>query len=167
MGGRINKINLGGRFIDERKSVDECQVQSDIAGATTLRNALESLCPRKLFPKVYVLKIDVEGFEFKAISSVVSSWLSQAPSCYFVMEFWNKHSYIALIQTILTVSGYDAVWRPWAQEFPGVTPPWLSHLTGTQDNIQTIVATKPNGYMELIFGFLDVDKCINNLIKLD
>ena len=105
VGGRINQFNLGGRFIDERKSIDECQVQSDIAGATTLQNALESLC------------------------------------------------------------GYDAVWRPWAQEFPGVTPPWLSHLTGNQDNIETIVATKPKGYMELIFGFSDVDKCINSLIN--
>ena len=166
VGGRINQFNLGGRFVDERKSIDECQVQSDIAGATTLQNALESLCPRSSLPKVYILKIDVEGFEFKAISSVVSSWLSMTPPCYFVMEFWNKHSYIALIQTLITAAGYDAVWRPWAQEFPGVTPPWLSHLTGNQDNIETIVATKPKGYMELIFGFSDVDKCINSLINL-
>ena len=113
VGGRINQFNLGGRFIDERKSIDECQVQSDIAGATTLQNALESLCPRSSFPKVYILKI----------SSVVSSWLSMTPPCYFVMEFWKKHSYIALIQTLFTATGYDAVWRPWAQEFPGVTPP--------------------------------------------
>ena len=56
VGGRINQFNLGGRFIDEsikRKSIDECQVQSDIAGATTLQNALESLCPRSSLPKVY------------------------------------------------------------------------------------------------------------------
>jgi len=163
IGGNFNKFNVGGRHIIDQQ-MNQCQKASDVAGATTLEHAIESLCQSNTVPKVYILKIDVEGFEFKAISSVISSWLTKTPPCYFVMEFWNKPSYLAVVETLLTVVGYDAVWRPMNQEYPHNTQPWLKGLTGTQDEVGKI-AKVTRSYTELIFGFTDVDKCINNLMN--
>mmetsp|Transcript_26934 Transcript_26934/g.27418 ORF Transcript_26934/g.27418 Transcript_26934/m.27418 type:complete len:481 (-) Transcript_26934:144-1586(-) len=166
---KSNKKNIGGRFIKDDGKGSQCRKADQVAGATTLEHAIETLCPSKAVPRVYILKIDVEGFEFKAMSSVVSSWLVASPPCYFVMEFWNRYSYIALVETLLLVAGYDAVWRPRKKEFPHNTPPWISGLTGKQETIEKIVAECPKDgrEMELIFGFTDIDRCIDNLMKLN
>ena len=71
---------------------------------------------------------------------------------------------IAVLETLLSVVGYDAVWRPREQEYPHNTPPWLSGVTGSQQEIKKIIAEYPKGYTELIFGFADVDRCIDNLL---
>ena len=165
--GRISKFNIGGRHIADVQ-MNQCQKAADVAGATTLGHAIESLCPSNNTPKVYILKIDVEGFEFKAISSVISSWLIKAPPCYFVMEVMNQYSYIALVETLLAVVGYDAVWRPREREYPHNTQPWLKGLSGTQKEMGKVMSVAKGGsYSELIFGFSDADKCVDNLMSSD
>lgn len=113
------------------------------------------------------MKIDIEGFEFKAISSVISTWLTKNPPCYFFMEFWKQYSHISLIETLLSVVGYDAIWRPAHNEYPNNTEPWLKDLKGTERELKTIVNAHNYKYAELIFGFSDVDKCIINLMRKD
>ena len=165
--GSIRKFNIGGRHVADVQ-MNQCQKAADIAGATTLEHAIESLCPSNTIPKVYILKIDIEGFEFKAISSVISSWLTKAPPCYFAMEVWkNQYSYIALVETLLTVVGYDVVWRPRQREYPHNTEPWLKGLSGTQKEMREVMSAADSGYTELIFGFSDADICVDNLMSAD
>lgn len=161
---RKNKLhNIGGRSVETNKKMNRCKNSADVAGATTLEHALGSLCPSSnAIPKAYILKIDIEGYEYRAISSVISNWLAKAPPCYFVMEVWKKNSYKALIETLTTVVGYDAIWRPRENEYPTNKPPWMT-LTGTDEEVNKIFGSFEL-YSELVFGFNDVDKCVNNLM---
>ena len=163
---RYQKVNVGGRRVDGNKKMNQCKESADVAGATTLEHAIESLCPNNTLPRVYILKIDIEGFELKAISSVISTWLARAPPCYFIMEVWQQYSYTALIEILLSVVGYDSVWRPFEGEFPTKTLPFLTGLTGTQEDMVQIMSSfgHKTRYREFLFGFSDIDICIDNIM---
>jgi hypothetical protein len=174
IGGRYQKDNIGGRFIETTTTSSsgsstsstgalDCAVSSG-AGATTLEFALRGLpkCSHLHWPRIYIAKIDVEGFEFKAFASVAASWLAEQPPCYIMFEHYNKPSYTALIELFLNV-GYDAAWRTRNNEFPLNTPPWWT-LAGQGDNFHTLVSQHTGrGYTEMIMGFADESACVNRM----
>jgi hypothetical protein len=177
IGGRYQKDNIGGRFIETATTTSsgsgssssstgalDCAVSSG-AGATTLEFALRGLpkCSHLHWPRIYIAKIDVEGFEFKAFASVAASWLAEQPPCYIMFEHYNKPSYTALIELLLNV-GYDAAWRTRDNEFPLDTPPWWT-LAGQGDtNFHTLVSQHTGrGYTEMIMGFADESACVNRM----
>jgi hypothetical protein len=175
IGGRYQKDNIGGRFIETTTTTSssgsgsssigalDCAVSSG-AGATTLEFALRGLpkCSYLYWPRIYIAKIDVEGFEFKAFASVAASWLAEQPPCYIMFEHYNKPSYTALIELLLNV-GYDAAWRTRDGEFPIDTPPWWT-LAGQGDNFHTLVSQHTGrGYTEMIMGFADESACVNRM----
>lgn len=158
-GGKVRAFNFGGRRVTAQS---DCP-PSDAAGATTLLHALEGLakpCPALDWPNIFIAKIDVEGHEFKALSSVVS-WLSTKPPCYIFMEYsCGLTSSVAMIE-LLTDLGYDTAWRPREGEFPDKSDPWWDHKKG--GNLQDMLGKCRAGYTELLVGFSDVEGCVATL----
>ena len=158
---KTNAVNIGGRRAEYRK---ECPVV-DSAGATTLEHALQgmipSACPNHNWPSIYIIKIDVEGHEFKAISSAIS-WLSENPPCYVVIEYWKHNSYVALVELLLDV-GYNALWKPKDGNYPLDSKPWWTAARGV--DLQTQLKKSVGTYTELIFGTVDNDSCIRRLLR--
>jgi hypothetical protein len=169
-----NKDNIGGRFIETTTTTMsnsssstgalDCAVSSG-AGATTLEFALRGLpkCSHLNWPRIYIAKIDVEGFEFKTFASVVASWLAEQPPCYIMFEHYNKPSYTALIELLLNV-GYDAAWRTRKNEFPVNTPPWWTLAGQGNNDFHTLVSQHTGGkYTEMIMGFADESRCVDRM----
>lgn len=162
---------IGGR----RAQYKEICPVGDSAGATTLEQALQSLqsrqqqtvpCPEQThsWPSIYVAKVDVEGHEFKALSTVVE-WLATRPPCYIMTEFWNQPSYGAMVELLLEV-GYDQIWP--GGEYPGSSPPWWSLQMHGRDTLQIrldkYAKSKGLRYTELILGRSDHDECLQRLL---
>lgn len=119
-------------------------------------------CPHLYWPRIYIAKIDVEGYEFKALSSVVQ-WLSEQPPCYIMFEHYNRPSYTALIELFLNV-GYDTAWRTRNGEFPHrSTVPWWT-LKEHGDTFQSLASQHTGrGYTEMIIGFADEKSCLERM----
>jgi len=169
-GGEVNAFNVGGRSVT--KSSD-CP-PSDAAGATTLLHAIKSLahyhhpstCPSSSafdisWPRVFLMKIDVEGHEFKALSSVVP-WLHDKPPCYISLEYSVGPTSTSVLE-LLVDAGYDAAWRPRENEFPMESDPYWDGKNHQESLHKKIGAYIKRDYTELIIGFLDLDSCIANL----
>lgn len=155
--------NVGGRQVTPELNCS----QSMVAGATTLEHAIQALTcsacsshsgANREFPSIYIMKIDIEGFEFKALSSVVR-WLNELPPCYLIFEWWDympqHHAMIELFQDL----GYDRAWLPRNGNFPGDTPWWAKETHG---KLETIIKGAGK-YNEIIVGFPDQEACLANL----
>jgi hypothetical protein len=82
------------------------------------------------------------------------------------MEVWQQYSYTALIELLLSVVGYDSVWRPFEGEFPNKTLPFLTSLTRNQADMVQIMSSfgHETRNREFLFGLSNVDSCIDNLM---
>lgn len=158
--------NIGGRHVQTGM---DCP-PPDAAGATTLAHALRGLttttsqqqsCPEPEWPSIFIAKMDVEGFEFKAISSAIE-WLSVKPPCYMIIEYWNKPSYTALLELLLDV-GYDSVWLPREGNTPPDSAWWSLERDGRDVLHRRAKKHWGGGYAELTVGFADTQSCLDRL----
>lgn len=160
---RGRNINIGGRGVTEKM---DCPV-SDAAGATTLNHAMQHAplggeCSRiSEYPLIYIAKIDVEGSEFRALSSIVS-WWSQQPPCYVIMEYWWKRTAYISVAELLVDFGYDRLWIPKFGSYPPDTPLWDKESGELLPKVvlQAFVEHKQK-YTEIVFGFSDIKACLS------
>jgi len=83
--------NVGGQGV-ESVGDSECPA-AFIAGGTTFEQALRGLaapCAGLDWPRIYVAKIDIQSYEFKALTSAYQ-WLSRRPPCFIIMKSWTLH----------------------------------------------------------------------------
>ena len=179
--------NIGGQGITNTGAVLNCEAKST-AGAAYFPSVLLNLartfqpnCVQQMnqtktsqrhWPSVYIAKFDIQGFEFQALSPAIA-WLEERPPCYIMLEFVNhERQNYALMQLLVNVVGYDAVWRnsifqeAKVYEQPPQAPHWRKS-DGTE--LWTVYEKDMEGkvdwsYINYIFGFVDQEACIKRLI---
>ena len=174
--------NIGGQSIGKASSLN-CPPMSS-AGATFLPHALRHIksayqpsCggSKSVWPSVYIAKFDIQGFEFRALTSAIE-WLQQRPPCYLLFEVTpgNQQNY-ALMELVGDL-GYDAVWRTidphdnkQPVEFPGKTQAWWRAGINKKSLADAFEAdmkgrTKAQ-YKNYAFGFQDQEACIQRLLN--
>ena len=185
----LGKDNFGARYIKQGSSTPSSSnttdlhkqlpcLASDAAGATTLEHALQRLpiakspASEQRWPPIYIAKLDIEGYEFKTMTSAIR-WLSESPPCYILTEFSkDSPSHIALAEFLLDIIGYDSVWLPYNKDrqFPtNKTPPWWTKSPrastngkSNQDLYESLKKEKPKTIEVVLFGFYDVDgQCLS------
>jgi hypothetical protein len=175
--------NVGGQGVNSVGSLD-C-LPSLTAGGTLLPHALRSLIPyqsycpgEQTWPRVYIAKFDIQGFEFKALVSALD-WLVDRPPCYLMIEMQQVSQNIAIMELLLDV-GYDSVWRTHNgyahnvsfehEEFPPTAPYW-SRSQNTSMTLQSAVEADMKSltqfwyYKDYIFGFESKESCLRRLLK--
>lgn len=128
------------------------------AGATTLLHAVKelaaheyslpaSLCPVLEWPRMFIMKIDIEGHEFKALSSAIP-WLSAKPPCFVAFEYTKpKRSSAAMVELFLDL-GYDAAWMCRRGQFPmdcDAAPWWEKGTETGSKTLHEMIETQIKG----------------------
>lgn len=177
--------NIGGQGITNTGAALHCEAKSTAGAAyfpSVLLNLARTFQPNCVqtnqtktsqhWPSVYIAKFDIQGFEFQALAPAIV-WLEERPPCYIMLEFCNhERQNYALMQLLVNVVGYDAVWRN--SIFQDATvyeqPPQAPHWTksdGTE--LWTVYEKDMEGkvdwsYINYIFGFVDQEACVKRLL---
>jgi hypothetical protein len=167
--------NVGGQRVRGEETTLNCKARST-AGAACFEDVLYNLFAQFQPSRViYIAKFDIQGFEFQALSSAIH-WLVKRPPCYMMLEFSNKERQnYALMELLVDVVGYDAVWRSSSgampskksYEQPPSTPHW-SKQSGKK--LWAVYEQDMEGqvdwsYLNYIFGFADQEACIKRLLQ--
>jgi hypothetical protein len=178
-----NSANVGSQGVKSAESLN-C-LPSLTAGATLLPHALQSLISHQPscrgtqnWPRLYIAKFDIQGFEFKALVSALD-WFWERPPCYLMIEMEQVPQNVAITELLLDV-GYDSVWRTHNsfanditfrhEEFPP-GPPYWSRSQNTSITLHQAVGEDMKTfnqiwqYKDYIFGFENKEKCLRRLLE--
>ena len=183
-----NRFNVGSQGVKD-VGINGCSPRV-MAGATLLPHALRALpplqhkqqsvtCDPDKWPRFYIAKFDIQGFEFRALASAME-YFAERPPCYLMLELEQKPQVMALVELVLHF-GYDSAWRTanhhekrnmklYHYEFPPDTP----FYTQSRKNKVTLheavkkdldSLAKDWHYKNYIFGFRDQDACLRRLLE--
>ncbi len=169
-----NRENLGGQGVGSVES--QTCLPFLIAGGTSMSHALQSVaqlqtCPGKQdWPRIFIAKFDIEGYEFKALSSALE-WLAARPPCYIIIEIRPTPRTTAIHELLLDL-GYDSVWRTHRlhthTEFPPGPPFWSrsrNHSTTLHQGAEADLGTDPQAWKEYLYGFENQEMCLRRLVN--
>ena len=170
---KFRRWNIGGREVQTGRT--NCPAH-DIAGASTLAHALlstqhENLLgvaatpPSPSWPLIFIAKMDIENFEFKAISTV-ASWLQERPPCFMLIEYRYLPNSIALVELLLEIVGYDTVWLNSKKHDSNVSPR-EAFWSSARDGVGTFQKKMSNnrGHSDITLGFENLDFCFDRMFS--
>eukprot|EP00316_Scyphosphaera_apsteinii_P011692 CAMPEP_0119339416 /NCGR_PEP_ID=MMETSP1333-20130426/98206_1 /TAXON_ID=418940 /ORGANISM="Scyphosphaera apsteinii, Strain RCC1455" /LENGTH=428 /DNA_ID=CAMNT_0007350923 /DNA_START=158 /DNA_END=1440 /DNA_ORIENTATION=+ len=174
-----------------RAAMQSCPIKAQVAG-TTLGTVLQTM---SVPPSVFIVKMDIEGHELHALSTIADAW-SERPPCFVIIEFtmtgpsqaWSN----ATLRMLVHSTGYDAMWlnvpgsdSQWSRQ-PPAQPSFVAQQGLDRNHLETAmvaglqrefnqvaVAWEVAGkrsrydewYLDAIVGFRERQKCIRSLLS--
>ena len=165
-----------------RLAMQACPIKARAAG-TTLGAVLRTV------NNPFVIKIDIEGHESLALSTVGNAWQDRPP-CYAIIEVsidgLAGAQSAAALHTLVHACGYDAVWvhgphiaapRPW---LPSFTANHTLKANRSQLGVHMVARLQryvkaawdgqpsiplPLRYVDAVLGFADTPRCVRRLLS--
>mmetsp|Transcript_21271 Transcript_21271/g.58913 ORF Transcript_21271/g.58913 Transcript_21271/m.58913 type:complete len:563 (-) Transcript_21271:63-1751(-) len=135
------------------------------------------------WPRFYIAKLDIQDFEFKALSSAVE-WLQRRPPCYIIIEAYPPNSEFAphmwALWELLLDAGYNALWRGhdmfrsgFVGEFPDAdSPPYWKADAKNKTSLYQAWEKDLEGrnwwaYRDYVLGFQDEEACVERIMSTE